>query len=126
MLFLNAKEAIYLCQILTEMGHPQPQTPVQTNNTMMEGVINSKFQTKRTEGMDMRFHWLRDQEAQGQIQIYWHPGKCNLADYFTKHHRQAHHVNVGAEFLTKVKDLTEARCQRQNNSQTISQNNKSE
>ena len=24
-LFLNAKEAVYLCQILIEMGHPQPQ-----------------------------------------------------------------------------------------------------
>jgi hypothetical protein len=31
-LFLNAKEALYQCQILTEMGHPQPGTPTQTNN----------------------------------------------------------------------------------------------
>jgi len=26
-LFINAKEAVYLRQILMEMGHPQPKTP---------------------------------------------------------------------------------------------------
>jgi hypothetical protein len=109
--FLNAKEVVYLRQILTKMGHPQPRTPIQTNNTMAEGVINNKIQPKWTRGMDMRFHWLRDQGAQGQFRIYWHPGKSNLVDYFTKHHPPTHHVNVRAEFLSKVKDLAEARHQ---------------
>jgi hypothetical protein len=112
-LFLNAKEAVYLCQILTKMGHSQPRTPIQTDNTTAEGVINNKIQLKRTKAMDMRFHWLRDREAQGQFKIYWRPGGTNLADYFTKHHLPAHHVNVRAEFLTKVKDLAEARAARQ-------------
>ncbi len=59
--------------------------------------------------MDMQFHWLRDREGQGQFKIYWQPGGTNLADYFTKHHLPVHHVNVRAEFLTRVKDLSEAR-----------------
>jgi len=59
-LFINAKEVVYLRQILTEMGHPQPKTPIQTDNTTAEGVINNKIQPKRTKAMDMRFHWLRD------------------------------------------------------------------
>jgi hypothetical protein len=62
-LFLNAKEAVYLRQILTEMGHSQPCTPIQTDNTTAEGVINNKIQPKRTKAMDMRFHLLRDREA---------------------------------------------------------------
>jgi len=111
--YLNAREAVYLRQILTEMGHPQPRTPIQTDNSTAEGVVNRKIQPKRMKAMDMRFHWLQDREAQGQFRIYWHPGKTNLADYFTKHHSPAHHVNVRAEFLTKVKDLAEARRQRQ-------------
>ena len=85
-LFLNAKEAVYLRQILTELGHPQPRTPIQTDNSTAESVINNKIQPKRTKAMDMRFHWLRDCEAQGQFRIYWRLGKTNLADYFTKHH----------------------------------------
>ncbi len=58
----------------------------------------------------MRLNWLRDREAQGQFKIYWQPGRTNLAEYFTKHHPPAHHVNVRGGFLTRVKDLAEARC----------------
>ncbi len=112
-LFLKAKEVVYLQQILTKMGHLQPRTPIQTNNTTVEGVINNKIQPKQTKAMDMRFHWLRNQEAQGQFRIYWRPGKSNLADYFTKHHPPAHHVNVRAEFFTKVNDLAESRHKRE-------------
>ncbi len=68
--------------------------------------------------MDMRFHWLRDREVQGQLKFVWKPGKTNLADYFTKHHPPAHHVNVRSEFLTKVKDLAETRCQKLGQGQT--------
>jgi hypothetical protein len=76
-LFTNAKEAVYLRQILIL---------IQTDNTTAEGVINNKIQPKRTKAMDMQFHWLRDREAQGQLKIYWWPGNTNHADYFTKHH----------------------------------------
>ncbi len=66
-LYLNAKEAVYLQQILSEMGHPQPKTPIQMDNTTVEGVINNKIQPKRTKAMHMQFHWLRNWEAQGQL-----------------------------------------------------------
>jgi hypothetical protein len=57
-IFINAKEAVFVRQILTEMGHPQPRTPIQTDNSTADGVINRKIQPKRTKAMDMRFHWL--------------------------------------------------------------------
>jgi hypothetical protein len=69
-LYLNAKEAVYLRQILFEMGHPQSKTPIQMDNMTAEGVINNKIQPKCTKAMDMQFHWLRNQEAQGQFKIY--------------------------------------------------------
>jgi hypothetical protein len=105
------------------MGHPQPKTPIQTNNTTAEGVINNKIQPKNTKTMDMQFHWLRDCKAQGQFKIYWRPDGTNLADYFTKHHPPAHHANVRAEFFTRVKDLSEARCTK-NEGHTKIPNNK--
>jgi hypothetical protein len=52
-LYLNACEAVYLRQIFTEMGHPQPCTSIQTDNLMAEGVVNHKIQPKRTKGMDI-------------------------------------------------------------------------
>ena len=87
---------------LSEMGHAQPRTPIQTDNSTAEGVINSRIRPKRTKAMDMRFEWLLDRERQGQFKIYWKPGKTNLADFFTKHHPPSHHRNVRGEFLTQV------------------------
>ncbi len=56
-IYLNAKETRYLQQMLIKMGHPQPPTPIQTDITTAEGVINNKIQPKHTKAMDMRFHW---------------------------------------------------------------------
>ena len=108
-IFIDAKEAVHMRRILQEMGHTQPQTPIQTDNLTAEGVINSRIQPKRTKSMDMHFEWLLDREQQGQFKIYWKPGKTNLADYFTKHHPPAHHRNVRGEFLTRVAELQRLR-----------------
>jgi hypothetical protein len=99
-LYIMAREAVYIRIILEELGHKQPPTPLQTDNAMAEAVINGKVQPKRTKAMDMRFHWLRDRECQQQFRIYWRPGKMNYADYWTKHHPEAHHRNIRKEFLT--------------------------
>ena len=99
-LYIMAREAVYIRIILDEMGHPQPPTPLQTDNSMADGVVNGKITPKRTKAMDMRFHWLRDRECQEQFRIYWRPGKLNYADYWTKHHQAKHHQNVRREFLT--------------------------
>ena len=84
------------------MGHKQPPTPIQTDNAIADTVINGKVQPKHTKAMDMRFHWLRDRECQGQFKFYLCPGKTNYADYWTKHHSTAHHINICKEFLTPL------------------------
>jgi hypothetical protein len=48
--------ALYI--ILEELGHKQPATPLQTDNSMADGVVNGKIQPKWTKAMDMRFYWL--------------------------------------------------------------------
>ena len=99
-LYLMAREAVYIRIVLTEMGHKQPATPLQTDNATAEAVCNGKIQPKRTKAMDMRFHWLRDRQCQEQFRIYWRPGKSNYADYWTKHHPATHHKHTRKEFLT--------------------------
>lgn len=114
-LYINAKEAVYIRLILQQMGHPQPATPIQTDNSTAEGVINSKIQPKRMKAMDMRFHWLRNRETLKQFRFYWRPGNMNLADYWTKHHPAAHHKNMREEFLTPATMLEEFRNRIQTN-----------
>ena len=99
-LYIMAQEAVYMRIILEEMGHKQPATPIQTDNAMAEAVINAKITPKQSKATDMRFHWLKDRECQQQLKFYWRPGKLNHADYCTKHHSAAYHVNIRKEFLT--------------------------
>jgi hypothetical protein len=102
-LFINAKHAVPQRTLLEEMGHPQPPTPIQTDNSTAYGVVTNKIQPKATKAMDMRFHWLRDRESQKQFRIYWQPGPTNTADYWTKQHAGQHHVNVRPSILTPYK-----------------------
>jgi hypothetical protein len=109
-LYINACEAVPMQNLLHEMGHPQPPTPMQTNNSTALGVVNSNIQPRRTKAMNMRFHWLRDREAQEQFKFYWRPGKTNLGDYWTKHHCAAHHVEKRNEILTPYSIVTALRA----------------
>ena len=111
-LYINARKAIEERNILEEMGHPQPPTPMQTDNSTAEAIINARVQPKRTKAMDMRFHWLRDRAVnQKQFRFFWRPGPLNFADYWTKHHSPAHHINMRPEFLTPFKTVLELRAQ---------------
>ena len=87
------------------LGHPQPKTWMQVDNSTAGGVANSNIQPKRTKAMDMRLRWLRDRAAQRQFRFYWRPGKTNLANYWTKHHCPAHHQEMRHKFLTPKKIL---------------------
>ena len=90
-LFLNAKEGTVLRTTLEEMGHPQPATPLQTDNSTANGISNGTCKQRQSRAIDMRFYWVRDQTQQGHFNVFWAPGTDNLADYFTKHHSPAHH-----------------------------------
>ena len=104
-LFINSREAIHIRNILHAMGHEQPRTPIQTDNSTAEGIINNKILPSATKAMDMRFHFLRCREAQKQFRFYWRPGNTNKGDYPSKQHPGVHHRNVRADFLTPQKYL---------------------
>jgi len=45
-LYIMARKAVYIRIILEELGHKQPPTPLQTDNSMADAVINGKMQPK--------------------------------------------------------------------------------
>jgi hypothetical protein len=109
-LYTNARKGVEERNILEEMGHPQPPTPVQTDNSTADGIINSQVQPKRTKAMDMRFHWLRDRAVnQHQFRFYWRPGSLQRGDYWTKHHPPSHHRQMRSEILTPYKVVMDFR-----------------
>ena len=89
---MNAQEVVSIRQCLIEMGHPQPPTPMKTDNSTAQGILTGTIKQKHSKAIDMRFYWLKDRTEQGQFDIYWEPGKHNLVDYPTKHHTGTHHA----------------------------------
>ena len=56
-LYINCREAIPARHTLEFLGHPQPPTPIQTDNAAALGVVNNNFM-KKLKAMDMKYHWL--------------------------------------------------------------------
>jgi hypothetical protein len=103
-LFINAKIAVSMRKTLEELGHPQTRTPIQTDNSTAHALLTNKILPKALKAMDMRFHWLRCRDAQGQFRYYWRPGTQNIADYWTKHHPASHHTAFRPQILTSPSD----------------------
>ncbi len=56
-LYINCKEAIPTWHTLEFLGHKQPPTPMQTDNTTALGVVNNNIM-KKLKSMNMKYHWL--------------------------------------------------------------------
>jgi hypothetical protein len=87
--YINCREAVPAHHTLEFLGHPQPPTPIQTDNTMALGVVNNNVM-KKLNAMDMKYHWLWDRISQKQFRHYWAPGNKNKGNYITKHHASIH------------------------------------
>ena len=102
-LYVNCREAIPVWHALRKMGHKQPHTLMQTDNTTELGVVTNNIMSKRLKYMDMKFQWLRCRAAQCQFRHYWCPCPTNLGDHVTKYHASIHHrATRGSFFDTKV------------------------
>jgi hypothetical protein len=93
-LFLNAKEGVNIRNILSEMGHPHPVTPMQTDKTTAHGILLAICKQQCSKAIYKQFYCVRKRAQQGQFDIGWGPSAQNLGDYFTKHHAPAHHKGI--------------------------------
>jgi hypothetical protein len=98
-LFINAQDAVPILNTLIELGHPQPPTPIHTDNSTAAGFANDTIKQKRSKAMDMRFYWIKDREQQVQFLVHWRPGTDNLANYHTKHHSPSYHRLMRSTYL---------------------------
>jgi len=54
-LFLNCKEGKVIRNILLDMGHPEPATPVHCDNDTAVGITHGTVKRHKSKSMDMRF-----------------------------------------------------------------------
>ena len=107
-LFTDMKEATALRTALEEMGHPQPPTPVQVDNSTACGIASKTIKQRQSKAIDRRFYWVQDRVNQQHFHVYWKKGLHNVyADYVTKHHPTKHHQQMRPLILHQA-NLTSA------------------
>eukprot|EP00957_Ditylum_brightwellii_P107445 8197854-Ditylum_brightwellii.AAC.1 len=52
------------------MGHPQPPTPIMTDNSTASGIVNSSIKQHWSRAIDMRFYWVKDRVQQGYFSLF--------------------------------------------------------
>ena len=65
------------------MKHPQPTTPIVSNNQFTVSFTNGTVKQLLLCAIDMHFYWIRDCVKQGQFLVFWKPETHNLAGYTT-------------------------------------------
>ena len=66
-LFLNPRQALPARTTLFEMGHPQPPTPIQTDNTAPLVFVGKYLIPKATKSTYMQHWWMRNRSDQKQF-----------------------------------------------------------
>ena len=69
-LFNNTKAAVSLRTTLHKMGHPQPPTPVEVDNSTAVGFANKQIKEQKSKSMDMQYYWIQDCVTQKQFRVY--------------------------------------------------------
>jgi hypothetical protein len=98
-LFHNGQDAYSLRVALEEMNHPQPPTPIQTDNSAAAGLANDSIKQKQFKAMSMQWFWIRDKVKDNIFNVYWNSGKTNREDYFSKQHPTKHHIKMRPLYL---------------------------
>ena len=101
-LFHNAQSALPIWYLLQQMGHPQPPTPLKTDNMTANAFVHQEMRHKKSKAWNMRLWWLKDKVAQQNFKIFWDKGINNWADYFTKHFAPRHHQVMRQRYLQRT------------------------
>ncbi|CAH9119932.1 unnamed protein product [Cuscuta epithymum] len=78
-------QAIWLKRILEDMGELQTSvTEIFCDNKSAIAMAKNPVQQNRTKHIDIKYHFLRDVQAKGHIEMRYFPTEEQLADIFTK------------------------------------------
>eukprot|EP00957_Ditylum_brightwellii_P058831 4460424-Ditylum_brightwellii.AAC.1 len=95
---------------LEEIGQPQPATPIATDNSTAEGIMNANVQQKQSKAIDTRFYWMQDCIWQGQFYVYLESGTKKLANYLSKYYPLAYHRKRWSTYIHGAHTVFLQRC----------------
>ena len=74
-LFENYQKSTNIRTALAEMVHEQASTPLTTENTAANSIVNGKATRKRSQAINIRFYLVRERIQQNHFHIFWGEGK---------------------------------------------------
>ena len=69
-LYMNTQELSPMRTTLKELGHPQPPTPLKTDNSTADGIMNKIIKQRQSKAMDKIFYQLQDRVKQGEFNVF--------------------------------------------------------
>lgn len=82
--FINGVAGCHAINILNELGYPQSNTKIYSDNLVAKGIANDEITLRKSKAFHTRYHWIRDRVRQGQYKVIHLEGTKLLADFFTK------------------------------------------
>ena len=82
--FINGVAGCHAINILHELGYPQSNTKIYSDNLVAKGIANDEITIRKSKAFHTRYHWIRDRVRQGQYKVVYLEGAKLLADFFTK------------------------------------------
>ena len=79
-----AKEIVWLRRMAEELGFKQKATKLSIDNLSAKSLATTQMTKRLTKHIKLRYHWVREQVAAGEIYLSYIPTKENLADAMTK------------------------------------------
>jgi hypothetical protein len=77
-------QLLWMRQTLCDFGYRFTKIPLLCDNESAIKLANNSVSYSRTKHIDVRYHFLRDHEAKGDIKIRHVSSKKQLANIFTK------------------------------------------
>ena len=65
--FINGQKAVLIHTLVRELGHLQPATLMQLDNSTAVGFSNDTIKQKRFKAIDVRFYWIRNRTSRIQF-----------------------------------------------------------
>merc|ERR1712159_539412 len=68
--YANALKGLKLRKILQDMGHPQDTTPIKTDNSTVNGIIDRSMKARYLRADSNRLQWV-EQVDNKIFEVYW-------------------------------------------------------
>lgn len=91
------QEAMFLRQLLKDMGFPQPRTVLYEDNQGCVALSKNAMTSSRSKHIDIKFHYVREMVSAGNVEVIFCPTDQMLADSLTK--------ALPEETLVKLRDM---------------------